>query len=282
MTADMARSAAEPIYIPLDRIHIGERLRSIDPDYVAFLAASIAERGLLQAIRVREADAEGLYRLTAGAHRLAAAKQLGWIEIEAVVETVDDVEARLREIDENLFRRELSDLDRAAHLAERKALYEALHPATKHGGARRAKQVDKTDDLIARFTAEVAEKLRISERSVQRAIARHANIAPDVRARIATSWLATKGSALDALARLAPEEQRAVVARLLSDDPGRPTSIPTALALVRGTVAGPRSDEDDELAALMRAWRRAGARARDRFVDFLVAEGAAKAPGAKR
>ena len=112
------------------------RLRTtLDQDWVAVLADSMGEVGQLTTIDV-ELGANGALRLVAGAHRLAAAQRLGWVTISALVHAEGDTPdaARLREIDENLVRRELSALDRALHLAERKKVYERLYPEARHGG----------------------------------------------------------------------------------------------------------------------------------------------------
>ena len=77
-------------------------------------------------------------RLVAGWHRLEATRQLKHDTIRAVVlEGLDADAALLTEIDENLVRADLSPAERAIHLAERKRLYEKLHPQTKHGGDRK-------------------------------------------------------------------------------------------------------------------------------------------------
>ncbi len=70
-------------------------------------------------------------------------------------------------IDENLRRAELSPADRAAQTARRKAIYEELHPETRHGGDRASRQVG---DLVEteRFTAETAAATGRAERSIQR------------------------------------------------------------------------------------------------------------------
>ena len=81
----------------------------------------------------------GGYKLIAGAHRLKAAKALGWTSIAAT--TLDDIDAdqaKLAEIDENLIRAALSPAEEAAHLAARKAVYLKLHPETGHGGDRKS------------------------------------------------------------------------------------------------------------------------------------------------
>ncbi|MFN4126955.1 ParB N-terminal domain-containing protein [Pannonibacter indicus] len=274
MTTAPTPSVAQSILIPVADIHIGERLRTVDADYVAMLAASIGDIGLMHPIEVGAADRRGRYPLIAGAHRLAAYRELNLNEVPALVVSVKGIDAQLREIDENLMRRELSALDRAVFLARRKEIWEAKNPAARHGGDRRSDQVAnvgdlKSGDLIGRFTADVAEKLELSERSVQRAIARYTRIAPDVRARIATTWIARRGSMLDKLAKESPEHQRAMVAELLGEN--RPAK---TVAQARAAVRGPSLEEvinqdERQFQVLMRAWRTAGQRVRDRFIAHL-------------
>ncbi|MEH0069192.1 ParB N-terminal domain-containing protein [Pannonibacter sp. Pt2-lr] len=180
MTTAPSPSVAQSILIPVADIHIGERLRTVDADYVAMLAASIGDIGLMHPIEVGAADRRGRYPLIAGAHRLAAYRNLTLTRFRRWWSASRVSDAQLREIDENLMRRELSALDRAVFLARRKEIWEAKNPAARHGGDRRSDQVAnvgdlKSGDLIGRFTADVAEKLELSERSVQRATALHAD-----------------------------------------------------------------------------------------------------------
>ena len=123
------------VRIALDRIEVGERLRKTDPDYAAWIAASMAEDGQMTPIEVRpigHANAHK-YRLTAGAHRLEGARINGWEDIEAKVVKATDLKAELREIIENLVRHELSPMDRATALARMQAVYLELHPETARG-----------------------------------------------------------------------------------------------------------------------------------------------------
>jgi ParB family chromosome partitioning protein len=269
------KTHSETVLLPITSIAFGDRLRSVDGDYVQMLMASIGDLGLLQPIEVGKPDKNGMHTLIAGAHRLTALQQLGVDEVPAIVVTASKLQMSLREIDENLMRRELTPLDRATFLAKRKEVYEALHPETKHGGDRKSDQAAKSGHLIERFTAELSEKLDISERSLRRAITRFRKIAPDVRDRIATTWIARKGSMLDAIAKQDPAIQRAIVGHLLADE-GAPKTVAAALERVSGTKRAARSDEEAELQALMKAWRNAGQRARDRFVEFLDAQDAAE------
>ncbi|MBX3545553.1 ParB N-terminal domain-containing protein [Chelatococcus sp.] len=267
-------SNQEITLVPLDKILDGNRLRPVDPHRALFLAASMAEKGLASPIEVRRAGKSGKYPLIVGGHRVVAARELGWETIPAFVLDVGADEARMREIDENLYRAELSELDRAIFLAEKKALYEKLNPETRHGGDRKSDQVAIFGHLMERFTAEIQDKLGCSERTIRRIVAR-ATIPPDVRARIAFTPLASKGSELDALLKLAPDVQHAVLDCILLGGEDAPRNVAGAVRLVRGQRVADTAELETsrQLDALTTAWRRAGAASRRQFLEILERDG---------
>ncbi|WP_323034560.1 ParB/RepB/Spo0J family partition protein [Pararhodobacter sp.] len=259
--------------IPLAQIDIpDDRLRQMDSDWADGLAQSLSVSGLQNPITVTIADKKGRHVLIAGLHRLTAATRLEWPEINAIIFTGSKLEQRLVEIDENLIRRELSPLDRASHLAERQRIYEELYPETKKGVAHAVARWGDVNEKFSftSFTADVAEKLGLSQRMIQLSISRYTKIAPDVRAQIASTWIADKGVELDALAKLEPALQRKAVANMLN---GEAKSVKAAAALLQGVRPVVSSNDDDEFDRLLTAWRRGGARARKRFVDWLIEEG---------
>lgn len=136
------------------------------------LADSIRESGLINPITVDQD-----YNLLAGYHRLAACKSLGLATIAASIVQVDSDHARLLSIDENLIRNELSKLDRAYLLAERKELYERLHPQTQHGappggrGNQHKVVSPQVEDLPESFTRNTAKKVGRSRQTVEREVA---------------------------------------------------------------------------------------------------------------
>lgn len=115
-----------------DSIVVGIRLRGISESNVTIIAESFSQTRQIQPVTVTLRD--GLYHLITGAHRLSAARRLGWTEISAMVlEDVSDDDIRIIEIDENLARAELSPAEIAIHQAERKSIYEHQHPGSVHG-----------------------------------------------------------------------------------------------------------------------------------------------------
>ncbi|CAI9120469.1 ParB/RepB/Spo0J family partition protein [Brytella acorum] len=248
--------------LPISAIDQSGRLRAVDPDYVALLASSIEDHGLRQPIEVRKTG-RNKYALVSGCHRLNAAILLQHESILANVVEADDLQAQLLEIDENLFRRELSPLDRATFLARRKEVYEELHPETKQGGDRKSDQTDKLVRLIPTFTEATAEKLGLDARTIRRSVARHTNIPTDVREKISGTWLADSGSQLDALAALAPDMQRAV-ADFVAQWPG----VRQVKEIVRQISNRPREPKAGKLEKFLAFFRKCDSDERQAIVEY--------------
>lgn len=212
-----------PTDIPLTLCYAAGDAREVDATAVKALAASIGEVGLLNPISVRRAikvragqDAEA-YEVLAGMHRVKAFRKLGRETIPAFVLDVDDLHAALILIDENLRRKDLSPAERAAQIAKRKRIYEALHPETAVGatgkGRRKVRQVGEPNEAGAeRFTAATADVAGTSERTVQRDSHRGEALGDDVLAKVARTSL-DKGDELDALAKLPDVKRDELVAR---------------------------------------------------------------------
>jgi len=105
--------------INIDDALVGERFRPVLPENAAKLAESLKTLGQQRAITMRPAPGQdGKFVVVAGATLLAAAKLLNSTHIRADIIECDEVEARLWEIAENLYRAELTALEEAEHLAE--------------------------------------------------------------------------------------------------------------------------------------------------------------------
>lgn len=207
-----------PEPIKVEDIAIPDGRRNADPAAVARLATSLSEIGLLTPIMVRLVNdyvlddgevCDGVPVLIAGRHRLEAARSLGWERIDCVIVDMNDPQAELAEIDENLMRAELSPAERAEQTARRKELYLLLHPETGHGRASPAKQ-----DKLSSFDRDQADKTGIDARTVRRDARRGERIAPEVMAQVKADASLNKGTVLDELAKAPREEQTAKLSEI--------------------------------------------------------------------
>ena len=79
-------------------------LRPLNEDLISELARSIRNSGLLQPIVVRKTGAAGKYEIVCGNHRFEAYKRLGLSKISAIVAVLNDDEAFLARVSENLLK----------------------------------------------------------------------------------------------------------------------------------------------------------------------------------
>lgn len=256
--------------LPLADIDVdaGNRLRPVSEAGVQSLIASIEELGVIKdAIHVRKkrrATGETLV-LMAGGHRLEAAKRLGWETIPARVwaDVTDDF-ARLMEIDDNLSGADLNILELSVFLAERKRVYERLHPETKAGVAG-GKARQKSAAEIISFAESIAEKRELSARHVRNFIQIGAALSPREVAELAAAKEPLKLKDLMALAKIGePIVRSDIVGRLSS---GEVKSVAEAMARLQSSPA--KSDTDPDKQAfdkLLGLWKRAPMKVKRRFV----------------
>jgi ParB family chromosome partitioning protein len=242
-------TAGSPVFLAsVAAIDATGRLRPVDEAHAQLIAASMNESGLIQPVVLRaDASGNGL-KLVVGGHRLRSAEILEWDEIPAILIEATDDEARQIEIDENLARRELTALERAEFLAERKRIYEALHPETAHGKAKKPKKDDAKGKVanfatFRRFSKEAAKAADVSESTVQQAIALFGKLAPEAVTLIRGSDLAKKQSHLKALAALDPADQ-VKVAREIAE--GRARNLDSARVSAGMVPAGGVVRPEDE------------------------------------
>ena len=110
--------------LSLNEITVLPGRREVVKATVESLAASIKKIGMQNPISVRSEKGRR-FVLIAGRHRLEAMRILGENLILASVMNIDDVEARLWEISENLHRSELTVLERSEQVSEWVSLTEA-------------------------------------------------------------------------------------------------------------------------------------------------------------
>jgi len=183
-------------------IVVGERLRALDMAAVETLAESIDAMGLRTPITLRR-DGDALL-LVAGAHRLEAAKRLGWEYIDAdVVENWSALEARRWEIAENLHRADLTALQRDEQIAEWVRVTDEIisaQLAPKPVGAGRP------EAGVNRATREIG----IERTAAQRAI-KVAGLTAEAKKAAREEGLDNNQTALLAASRAAPDEQVGVL-----------------------------------------------------------------------
>lgn len=268
-------------------IAVRDRLRPVlDDAKVEAIAESLASIGLAAPILVRRDDRADSYVLVAGTHRLEAARRLGWEFIDARIVDGPLELMRLMEIDENLARSDLSPLDRARFLTERKRVYERMNPGSGHGG-------DRSGPVAVRsFAADAGDLGGFSERTVRRAIEIGEGLADDVADALAETHLAHREGDLRAIARMPHHEQRALIQdiRELDEPPKslrdvRPPETPDAERAAAAQAvpepdagAGPDAEAAPAaLEALQRLWLQADDDIRDRFREWIDGETGAAA-----
>lgn len=249
-------------------IEVGHRLRPVSAAQVEALCASIRELGrITDPVHVRRAGRkDGRLVLIAGAHRVAAAAALGLETVPAHVWDCPDDWARLLEIDDNLAHGELSPLDRAVFLAQRKETYERLHPEARHGGDRKSLDWhEKNQTDMMSFCSATADQFGLTARHVRRLVSAGLALGPDQVALLRAAPRRVTLQDLQTLARIHNAAERHEVVRALSE--GRERTATKAWKAARFPVPG-RPEDATEAAhrKLIELFDRAPMAAKRRFV----------------
>jgi len=245
-------TTAQSIDVRIDKIKVGERMRSLDMAEVCELADSINQVGLMNPITINKD-----YRLIAGHHRLEAYKRLGLDTILAIVLDVDKLTAKLAEIDENLKRNDLTALEEGEHLLKREKLLEDIgQRAPDH----RPKKGEESSPLET--TADIAKQVGLSERIAQQRKQIARDLAPEVKDMIRDTDVANRKTELLKLSRIDTETQKEVVARVVT---GEADDVEEARRQLKNAElceklqvqAARRKEEEKTLMAELRAFLRA-------------------------
>lgn len=182
----------------------------------------------------------------------------------------DRLNARIAEIDENLFRHELNPYDRCVFLAERKRVWDLLYPEVTHGGDRKSKGAQekiKSQGLRhgpRRFTEEAAARCGLSERTVQAALKLASALSPEVRGLLRGTEWARNASELQRLAAEPAERQVALVKLHVE----RGTATVAAARAAAGVAPTGEGDPQEELfRRIVSNWDKLDAKGRRRFLD---------------
>jgi ParB family chromosome partitioning protein len=195
--------------VRLDEILVMRQWRV--PGNIDWLTESIAQHGLLHPISITSE-----LHLVAGWHRLEAFRRLGRATIPAFILDQGSLGANMLAIDENLVRKELTALERADLLNERKQLYEVLHPDTRCGGDRGNQHTGgkKRQTAESAFCLSAKVWSGQSSRTVRQYILVSRRLTPDAKQAIRGTKLEDSITELGKIARLAPAIQLGVAYEL--------------------------------------------------------------------
>lgn len=253
--------------IALDLIFTRKDARKLDDAAVRGLVSSISEVGIINPLRVRpvirhvggvETDA---YEVTAGAHRLKAARKIGLETVPCIVADDDDLHAELAMIDENWARADLTPADRAIYANRRKAIYLQLHPETAHGGNQSPSgRFGHTE--APGFVKATADAVGRSERTIRRDAERGEKITEQALSMLRGTRL-DNTTDLDKLKKVEAEKQEDWVKRRLEFEAKEREA-------KRPRVKDSEDVEEDQRRSLLNSWNRANESVRQWFRDEIL------------
>lgn len=255
--------------VRLADVQIAQRLRPVSEAGVEAILASVAEIGRIKdPIHLRKSK-KGL-TLLAGGHRHEAYRRLSIDEIDAWVWSgITGDHARLIEIDDNLAGAEMGALDTAVFLAERKRVYERLHPETRRGGDRKSMNFqNQTDTMSVRsFVAATAEKFGLSPRHVFRMVTAGEKLGADsARLRHCPRPVTLKD--LIEIAKVGEPTERYAIVDALREGTAKSAAEARRiwLAKEKGEAVSEKDPVEEAFNALSKAWSRAPMAAKKRFL----------------
>lgn len=171
---------------------------------------------------------------------------------------LDDLDRQLWEIDENLCRADLTNLERAQHTAKRAEVVEqkAELNAKSALNSDEPKKRGAKDKGQEKFAADTAKATGCSIRSIKLDKARGEKIAKDVQKEISGTPIADSGVQLDALAKAAPDEQREAVKAVNLGH----------VKDVREVLPGKETDQDQAYRLLCKWWKEANTETCNKFL----------------
>lgn len=253
--------------VRLADIRCDQRLRPVSDAGVQAILASVAEIGRIKdPVHVRR-DKKGL-SLLAGGHRIAAYVEMGVEEVEVWVwSNITNDQAKLIEIDDNLAGAEMGPLDTAVFLAERKRVYERLHPETKQGVAGALARHSATDIMsVASFAVTTAEKFGLSDRHVRRLVEIGSALSRDELRWLRAAPAPIRLADLQALAKIGDGRARSQVCIRLSNGAKSASDALRSHHAESGDEAPVKDPVEEAFTAMAKAWARAGAVSRRRFI----------------
>ncbi|WP_054007856.1 ParB N-terminal domain-containing protein [Cypionkella psychrotolerans] len=259
--------------VAINLIDVEDRLRPVSEAGINSLIASITELGVMKdPIHLRQLKT-GRLVLIAGGHRLEAARRLEWTEIAAQIWTdVTDDWARLMEVDDNLAGAEMNALDTAVFLAERKKVYEKLHPESAAGvfkGNQHTGNVVADMMSVTSFAAATAEKFGMTDRHVRRMISAGSRLNRADLQQLRDAPKPVTLADLQVIAKSSFQGEHSYVVSALAAGSAKSAAHARAAFAAQSKGIQPivKDPVEDAYKALMALWARAPKAAKRRFVD---------------
>ena len=265
---------AQIVRVRIADVRLGERLRPVDPVWAQALGQVMAVEGQKTPIEICRLPGKPGFLLVAGGHRLSGAALVGMETLDARVVSADAIERRQRELSENIWRKGLDPIDRAAFVAELIELRKVAAGIDPNKDGRvvsaqaRWSETLKADADDASVTMTlafgwadgVADNLGFSRKTIYRDLELHRGLRPDVAAQLRGHPLATNATQLRALAGLHEDEQRALAALIVD---GAAKSVADAKAIRdQHVVITDRDPQDVFFSRQMALWGRLSAKSK--------------------
>lgn len=256
MTGERKRLQLDQIKVPNNRI------RQMDEAKAQLMAASVATHGMLHPIIVhRSSAAERPYTLISGLHRLRVAEILGHPEVDVVIRTAG--EARQIEIAENLFRNDLSALERA-EFAREWFLENNIRPG-KPSAKRNSAMLAEL--FPGRDVSQLAvDQLGFSGRTARRLAAVARDLHPGLKARFHGTPIANNLSLLSKVIKLGPTKQAELLQGLKNGLDAK-----TAIGLLTSRPKEARPSRDASYIQFLASWLKLTSDEKRRFLGRVAA-----------
>lgn len=260
----VADTLSDFVLVRTDQIDRGERLREVDEAWAEGLARVLLREQQRTPIEVCRLPGSTRWTLVTGAHRHRAAEIAGIVHLKAEIVSSGRDDRKMREVSENLWRRDLDPIDRAAFVAEAVAIHKRR--AGIVANAARERHVPnleivsrsalnaEADDLLETISStygwsdEVGEQLGFTGRTIRNDLFLYRRLAPSLVARLrdARHPAARNASQLRALAKLDLSAQSDVVDVLLGGNGWEPVKT-VAEAIRRSQPASAPVRDDNKL-----------------------------------
>ncbi len=161
------------VRLPLDQIEVEGRLREVRESFIENLMLMAEDTGITTPVHVRKVG--GRHVLIDGAHRLAAARRMGLVDIACLLVECRADEARAMEASNNLGAARMTPLHTVVFAASWRQDYYSMHPERKPGLFKGNQYSGKVVGDTMSLTKTIADSFGVDDRGAQArgALARH-------------------------------------------------------------------------------------------------------------